>query len=72
MPLPAALCPPFSGEQQADAMVTAAHTMLAQKVVEPFVLTLLNIGESSIGQRPLITLLLIMHLQQGLRIKRLD
>ena len=47
-PLPAAVCPPFSGEPQAAALVAAAHSLLARNVTEPFVLTLLNLGETAI------------------------
>ena len=46
-PLPAAVCPPFSGESQAAALVAAALALLARHVAEPFVLTLLNMGEAT-------------------------
>ena len=44
-PYHAALCPPFSAASQASAVVAAALAMLARNLAEPFVLTLLNIGE---------------------------
>ena len=44
-PLPAAVCPPFSGEAQAAAVVAAAYTLLARQLAELFDLTLLNLGE---------------------------